>query len=108
MNNKNNVNASGEYRRNKNSDLDDSLLVFGYNHDLNNNLWPMVFKSLSHQNQSFVQDYFNPNLLSTKLGDIEYIRKIIIENFKIIQQIKYNQEDEISQELESLQEDLEE
>uniref|UniRef100_A0A3B0MIS7 Uncharacterized protein n=1 Tax=Theileria annulata TaxID=5874 RepID=A0A3B0MIS7_THEAN len=107
-NTKNNNVSSLEDRWNKSNDSDDSLLIFGYNHDLNNNLWPMVFKSLSHQNSSFVQDYFNPNLLSTKLGDTEYIRKIIIENFKIIQQIKYNQEDDISQELESIQEDYEE
>ncbi|XP_954142.1 uncharacterized protein TA03005 [Theileria annulata] len=104
-NTKNNNVSSLEDRWNKSNESDDSLLIFGYNHDLNNNLWPMVFKSLSHQNSSFVQDYFNPNLLSTKLGDTEYIRKIIIENFKIIQQIKYNQEDDISQELESIQED---
>ncbi|UKK00476.2 hypothetical protein MACK_000549 [Theileria orientalis] len=83
--------------KNSSADNNNAYVIFGYNSETSRNngdVWPLVFKSVAHENRNFLLDGLNPNILYTKLNDVTFIRNQIVNNLKIVLKIQYQTNEE--------------
>ncbi|UKJ88065.2 hypothetical protein MACJ_000508 [Theileria orientalis] len=97
--NRTNSTSSAKDNASKNSsgDNNNAYVIFGYNSETSRNngdVWPLVFKSVAHENRNFLLDGLNPNILHTKLNDVTFIRNQIVNNLKIVLKIQYQTNEE--------------
>ncbi|BAM39130.1 conserved hypothetical protein [Theileria orientalis strain Shintoku] len=95
------TNGAGSAKDNaaKNSSVENNnaYVIFGYNSETSRNngdVWPLVFKSVAHENRNFLLDCLNPNIVYTNLNDVTFIRNQIVNNLKIVLKIQYQTHEE--------------